>query len=167
MGNVFPFFPFSSLPIFPQILEVCFFGRVIVFCFFFFGMNIGKNMQNKAILRLLKNIWHELLDCLVSIMVRWTFHLYLILLARIGEEKHLRPRFVAKHRSRWLNRPTHGPTDRFIHTIPYLILWNFGLNWLIARFYFVEWSFNRNLQLLQLLWITNILLQTIVYSLLY
>lgn len=164
------YFHFSLFPVFqfsPKFWRFVFLGGLLFFVFFFLVWISVKICKIKAILRLLKNIWHELLDCLVSIMVRWTFHLYLILLARIGEEKHLRPRFVAKHRSRWLNRPTHGPTDRFIHTIPYLILWNFGLNWLIARFYFVEWSFNRNLQLLQLLWITNILLQTIVYSLLY
>lgn len=49
--SIFPFFQSSN---FPPNFGGLFFWAGYCFLFFFFGMNIGKNMQNKAILRLLK-----------------------------------------------------------------------------------------------------------------
>ena len=46
--SLFPVFQFS-----PKFWRFIFLGGLLFFVFFF-GMNIGKNMQNKAILRLLK-----------------------------------------------------------------------------------------------------------------
>lgn len=53
-GKCISIFPFLQSSNFPPNFGGLFFWAGYCFLLFFFGMNIGKNMQNKAILRLLK-----------------------------------------------------------------------------------------------------------------